>query len=356
MEKSICLDASALLKSKPTGVELYSQTILPKLSEELLNMGFEVIWCAPGEINNVDSRIKQITIPAKKLWTQTVLLRKLNELKPDLYFSPSNFPPLLYMGRAISIVHDMALYHNPANFSFSQKILLGYFGKMAVSKSLKVIVPSRYTGMDLEKHWEISNRKIEVIHMGMFELKDNLEEVPKLVGQNYYLSVGRIENKKNLQVIINLFKSLKSNDVLVLAGSNGLGAKKIIDLIDGSSKIILLGYVSSGQKKWLYQNAKAVIVPGQYEGFGFPVLEAFQSGIIPICSNQGSLPEIAGNAAIYVENNTVKGWSAAINKLEDKDLSQSLISNGKIKLKEYTWEEAVQKMVKIILQVTNTNE
>ena len=222
-----------------------------------------------------------------------------------------------------------------------------------------IIVPSHYTKKDLIKYWKINSKKIEVIHSGALAPISDCEAMSELIDKPFYLYIGRIEKKKNLMVILDLFEK-KIDDYLVLAGSFAHKSEEIFQRIsqmplEKQAKVILPGYISDSQKKWLYQRCKAVFVPCLYEGFGFPILEAWQNGAVPICANQGALPEIGGEAAIYIENNTVNGWEEAIAKLNIQTI-QDIKNKGELKLQEYNWERAAQSVANLIVKIIKENE
>ena len=124
----------------------------------------------------------------------------------------------------------------------------------------------------------------------------------------YFLYVGTLQPRKNIETIVDSFLRLAKNEStakLVLAGGTGWGMDKVLNKIRKSSfkdRIILTGYVSEEEKAGLYKNAEAFLFPSQYEGFGIPVLESFSYGVPVITAKNSSLPEVGGNAAIYIEN------------------------------------------------------
>jgi len=136
------------------------------------------------------------------------------------------------------------------------------------------------------------------------------------------LFVGRIERRKNIINLVkafdklNIIKKKKKKDFkLILAGKAGFGfddIEKEIEKSEYKNDIILTGYVSDEKKEDLYDKADVFVFPSFCEGFGMPVLEAMSHGVPVICSNTSSLPEVAGEADLMINPNSVENIVKAI--------------------------------------------
>jgi glycosyltransferase involved in cell wall biosynthesis len=103
------------------------------------------------------------------------------------------------------------------------------------------------------------------------------------------------------------------------------------------------GYVPEALRNSLYSHCLALVLPSLYEGFGLPLLEAFTAGAPAICSTAGSLPEVAGNAALLVEPTDEGALAAALRRLaHDESLRSHLSARGRVRAAAFTWARAAR--------------
>ena len=206
-----------------------------------------------------------------------------------------------------------------------------------------LIVPSYSTKSDLLE-MGFNEERIVVIPEGVDNIKksthDEIEKLKKKKGifKNYYLDVG-VGYRKNTDKLIQAFNNLSNNEFeLVLVGINRTNNKT-------TGNVKFLGHVTDAELNVLFSGASALAYPSLYEGFGLPILQAFQAGCPVVTSNTSSMPEVAGNAAILVDPYSVESITKGLEKvLSDRD---NLVSLGKQRVKEFTWE----KMAKSTLEV-----
>jgi glycosyltransferase involved in cell wall biosynthesis len=161
------------------------------------------------------------------------------------------------------------------------------------------------------------------------------------------IHVGAIQERKNISRLIAAFESCSTDWRLVLAGSRGYGADKILDRIQSSpakARIDVTGFVSNDALGRWYAKASLLAFPSLDEGFGMPVLEAMASGVPVMCSRTSALLEVAGEAAFLVDPLSVEDIQTALTLLtENESLRQSLISSGKTRATAFSWERAVRR-------------
>lgn len=163
---------------------------------------------------------------------------------------------------------------------------------------------------------------------------------------NYLLFVGTIEPRKNLTRIIKAYdalpKSYKDEYSLVLVGGKGWNDGEIqaeIARPRTSGRVILTGYVKDSVIPALYSQATAVLYPSLYEGFGLPIIEGLACGTPVITAKNSSLGEVAGKAALYVDEFSVQAISQGIRKLLDSEtLQKQIVKAGAERVKKYTWD------------------
>ena len=138
----------------------------------------------------------------------------------------------------------------------------------------------------------------------------------------------------------------------MLAGGKGWNDQDILKKIDsytGIGQIIQTGYVDSDDIPTLYKEASIFLFPSHYEGFGIPILESMAAGTPVITSRNSSLPEVAGDAALFADENDIQDISQRIVEiLEDEKLSESIIEKGYQRVKKFTWEKSVTQLEEAI--------
>lgn len=264
----------------------------------------------------------------------------------------------------ILTVHDLAILKLKSVGEWKNTIIQKIFLKRSCKSSDKIVAVSMATKKDIVELLGLKDEKVDVIYEGTTPIeKCNLGKADEkkiidkfnLKNKTYLFFLSTIEPRKNLDTIIKAFEIYKkeSKDSLkfVISGGVGWKCKKTLKMIDDSEykkDIIRTGYITKKEKEVLFKNCIAFMYPSLYEGFGLPVLEAMQRGALVITSYISSLPEVAGNAAIYLKD--VKNEKElehiiknVVNmKLDDK---QKYINEGYEQIKKFTWEDCAGQVL-----------
>lgn len=348
MITSILLDATHFGTPEPTGVELYTDELLPRLSRLLQQKNVKVNWIGHTETppNGMPDNVEWHFSPYEAFWSQRQLGKELQYILPDLFFTPSGLTPLRVSTPTALTIHDLAVYHFPKAFSTNQRLRLTTLSRAAAKRASVVITPSQYTKDEIVRQWKVSEEKVAVTHLAPFTIPIEPDDVPLTGSAPLLLFVGRIELKKNLIVLIEAFGKLEPGSArLVLAGSDGYGANRIHQTIlklpeNIQQNIFFPGYITAAQKRYLHELATLAIVPGTVEGFGLPVLEAFMYKVPVLCSNSGSLPEVGGKAAFYAEPIDKASWVRQLQAiLGDAKLREEHIKLGTERLSNFHWDK-----------------
>lgn len=178
----------------------------------------------------------------------------------------------------------------------------------------------------------------------------------------FLLYVGGVDLRKNIVGLAKMFLEIKKLDKnslkLVMIGKEFGNSQELTDLgwynaVSGSKfekDIIIPGYVSDEELMQLYSQAEVFTFSSYYEGFGLPVLEAMKAGCPVVAFNNSSIPEVAGKAAILVENN--KEYIAAVELLlKDKSKRGQLIKAGYVQVKKFSWKKTAKDTLSVIMSV-----
>ena len=286
----------------------------------------------------------------------------------DLYHSPS--PDDLFKvkgnGKLIVTVHDLIYKTYPQGHTKETIALTDRFIRQALEKAHKIICVSQSTQEDLRKFFNLSADRSCVIYHGVdhqtFYPQDDKRPgwlMEAGITKPFILFVGTLEPRKNLAGLLKSFALLKSsrkfNGQLVITGMKGWMNESIPPLIKSlemGQDIVFMGFVSDQQLRDLYNRTEVFVFPSFYEGFGFPILEAFCCAAPVITSNTSSCKEIAGNAAVLTDPGNPESIAQAIARvLDDESLRAKLRREGLSRCQEFSFLKTAQETLNIYQEV-----
>lgn len=168
------------------------------------------------------------------------------------------------------------------------------------------------------------------------------------LGENFFIAVGSGDPRKNMGIIPLALQAARLNIPLVVVGWSGWTQKRTCQC-----RVIPLGYVPNEDLAGLYSGATALIYPSLYEGFGLPILEAMACGCPVICSRAASIPEVAGDAAVYLDD--PKDWEGLGKLLQqvasDKPLRERLSHKGLARAALFSWEKTARQTLNVFEKI-----
>jgi glycosyltransferase involved in cell wall biosynthesis len=237
------------------------------------------------------------------------------------------------------------------------------FAKLCSSRA--VIAISEATKSDLVQTGGVSPDRIEVVYPGIdhtlfcpANASANGKTAARLneygIGGEFLLYVGDSEPRKNLQRVLQAFSRTSRPLELLIVGKRAPADRQLASWIADAGvagRVRFSGYVAEEELPGLYGAARALIFPTLYEGFGIPVVEAMASGCPVITSTVSSLPEVAGDAALLVDPESIDDIAGAIEALQNKDLGDSLRLKGLERSSQFRWENAAEKTWRVLESV-----
>jgi glycosyltransferase involved in cell wall biosynthesis len=232
----------------------------------------------------------------------------------DAVFEPAHFGPfnLPRSIKRITMIHDLTPILFPEYHRFHSQLLQRVFLKGILKKADLILTNSLHTWHDLNRYYPQAASKSHAILLANDPIFRPIlkEEILKsdAVDQSFFLAVGTIEPRKNLVRLLEAYRIYRTDyqgeNLLIIAGQRGWKSEAFFEALEKhpfSSDIRITGYIADHTLAAYYAQAKALIYPSEYEGFGLPVLEAMACGCPVICSDTSSLPEVGGEAAVYVD-------------------------------------------------------
>ncbi|KMW70798.1 glycosyltransferase family 4 protein [Limnoraphis robusta] len=353
MSDLLLINLSVLIP-EPTGISVYASQILPQLKP--LNPTLLVAESKPDYScypvpNNMTPAQGTKGHFRRLVWTQFKLPSIYHKLRGNLLFSPLPEAPLYSPCRSIVMAHDLI----PLRFPRRGSRLTAYFKHYVptvLSQAEHIVCNSQATAQDLVQFFQLPETKITPIPLGYNPEKFQFLNLPT---SNYFLYIGRHDAYKNLPRLITAFSQLsnRSDYELWFAGpTDGTytpNLKAQVAELGLNQQVKFLDYVSPQEFKTIINQAIALVFPSLWEGFGFPVLEAMACGTPVITSNLASLPEVAGDAALYINPLDVNELTEAMETLANDSQMRSHLRNlGLARSKEFRWEKTGKKTAQIL--------
>lgn len=359
---NIAIDASRLTNNEKTGIEEYSRQIICRLIE---NDYSRFVLYAKTNRSKYISNAKNITwkkINFPFLWSQVGLTLALLFNKFDIIFIPSHVIPFFGKGKFVVTIHDLAFIHHPEVYSKFALFYHKFAIKVAILKAYKIIVPTQNTKNDLIKYYNYPEDKIAVVYHGYdrkrFNLKNASNNLPFGIRKPYFLYAGRIESKKNIELLVKAFGMLKQeagiNHQLVLVGKDGFGYSNIKLEVEKlppniGKDVIETGYISDKTYEIIMKSSDIFIFPSLFEGFGLPILEAMACRIPVVASDSPALKEITDDNALLFNPYQPLSLAAKLSKLIHYPYyREELAMKGWLYSKRFNWDNSAKLTYKVL--------
>ncbi|MDO5558763.1 MAG: glycosyltransferase family 1 protein [Oscillospiraceae bacterium] len=263
-------------------------------------------------------------------------------------------PPFV-KGVKIVTIHDMVVRAYPETVRWRTKQLLNTGMKKSMRRADIIITDSEFSKKEIQKYYPAYADKVKVVYCGVnlrkFHPVDDLNQIDKVkeslgINGDYFLYLGTIEPRKNLERLIEAYKCLCDSDSnapsLVMAGGKGWLNSSIYEKVNSlslSDRVIFTKYVPDEDLCPLINGATAFVFPSIYEGFGMPPLEAMACGVPVVASGEASLPEVVADSAVIVDAYSPQSIAQGMKKVyTDKKFALELREKGLRRAAEFTWE------------------
>lgn len=376
----VLIDANPATDPRPTGVGVYATQMVRHLPREDPSSRF-VAWYVHGtglirprrffdDIRSSNLRERALKVPGRIVvafstrWNVPRVEWSGGEF--DALLATNFLPPPTRSRGVVMVVHDLAFERLPEGMAPHLTDRWRRRLDLWLGQAAAVVVPSDSTRQDLIAGHAVDHEKVHVIPMGVDvdafapAAREAIDTVHARFGVDrpYALFVGGVDPRKNLETLVRAFARLETGAQLVIAGG-AVGwnpeATEHLEAFLGSldptiaARVVRTGWISDPEKVALLSGATLLAYPSLYEGFGFPVLEAFAAGVPVLTSSVSSLPEVAGDAAVLVdphdEGSIAEGMAALF---DDADLRGVLSAAGLVRASGFTWERCAQATLAVL--------
>ncbi len=280
----------------------------------------------------------------------------------DVFYSPDFLLPPTRAKRTVVTVHDLSYVRLPECFPTPLLKYLNAAVPRALVHANLILADAESTRRDLNEVYGVPLDKIRVLYSGVdprFRPEvsgDSRSRVRELTGgKPYLLSVSTIQPRKNYARLIQAFARLISNPrlfisnlQLVIAGGKGWMYEEVFETAQRlgiADRVLFPDFFLDDDLPALYAHATLFVYPSLYEGFGLPIAEAMACGTPVVTSNASSLPEVAGDAALYFDPHNVDEMADAVHRaLIDDSLRADLRAKGLAQAKKFSWDKAAREL------------
>jgi glycosyltransferase involved in cell wall biosynthesis len=348
--KTVAVDLNPATREVVTGTEIFAREVGSRLQAAAPELRFRFFAARA----RAGLRVDVMVAPFPRLWSQVRLPLALARHRADLLFVPAHAVPFAWIGKALTVVHDLAFERHPSAYSASERAYLQLTTRWAVRRCPLLIAISESTKSDLVELYGVKPERIRVVPLGGGEVADRpvapasrLDELG--VRGTYVLQVGRIEARKNQAAALAAIEKLEGV-TLVVAGPER--DESIANKLRASSRCKVLGRVDQPTLELLYRQAAAVVVPSLYEGFGLPVIEAMARGKVVVAATTSSLPEVGGDAALYADPADPEAFAKTLETaIGDKALRAKLVRAARARAAGFTWDRCTAGVVAVIREL-----
>jgi len=358
----IAVNTRLLLKGKLEGIGWFSYETLKRIVRNHPEHQFIFIFDRPyAEEFIFAENVTPVVVgpPARHpflfyLWFELQIPRVLKKYRADVFLSPDGYLSLNTKVPQLAVIHDISFAHRPGDIPAMKRWYYNYFFPKFARKAARIATVSNYSKTDIVQTYRIGAEKVDVVYDGCNEdFRPVSNEEQKLirekytVGVPYFLFVGALHPRKNVAGLLRAFDDFKSgtgrNEKLLIVGGEMHKTGEIADTwqkMQFKNDVVFTGRVAQEELYGIFGAALALTFVPFFEGFGIPILEAMYAGIPVICSNTTSMPEVGGDAVLYVEPGNVRQIAKAMAKIaSDSDLRDELIALGFTQKQNFSWNK-----------------
>nr|MBD3621087.1 glycosyltransferase family 4 protein [Sunxiuqinia sp.] len=302
------------------------------------------------------------------VWFEWMIPRVLKKYHADLFLSPDGYLSLSSNVKQLAVIHDINFAHRPQDLPWLMAKYYNFFFPKFAKRACRIATVSKYSKTDISQSYGISSDLIDVVYNGVNERYQPTSEEEKertrqkiASGSPYFLSIGSLHPRKNIDGLLRAYDEFRNagntEAKLVIAGGELFKTaeiRKTLECMRFKNEVIFTGHLSGEDLHQLLGAALALTFVSFFEGFGIPVLEAMRTGVPVICSNTSSLPEVGGEAVLFVDPFDGRQITAAMQRIaDDENLRVELIAKGHVQQGKFSWDRTAARLWESIQQCLN---
>lgn len=362
----IAVNTRLLLKNRLEGLGMFTHETLQRIVKAHPEHQFSFFFDRPFD----EQFVYEKNVTAYKLfpparhpflyywWFEWSVSKQLKKIQPDLFLSPDGYLSLRSKCKQLAVIHDINFEHFPEYFDLAHRFHYRHYFPKYAKKATRIATVSEFSKQDIVHEYHVDASKIDVVYNGIHTLYAPVVEDVKIATRNkytqgapYFVFIGGLYPRKNLIRLAQAFGKFKTehtSDIkLVIVGKGNKFTQAFYDFLaqfEWKNDIILTGRVDDEKEvQNLLGSALALTYVSTFEGFGIPIIEAMQCGTPVITSNTSCLPEIGGEAALYVDPFSIEDIASGLKKMaENLALQKQLVDVGFQQIQGYSWDKTAQ--------------
>ena len=347
----IGIDANEANVDKRVGSNVYAFEVLWQLYRQDKDNAYRIYLSTPplADLPKANKRWQYRILTPSFFWTQWRFPLDLffSRPRPDLFLTLGHYAPRFSPVPTMVCIMDLAFLKFPQTFKSRDLWQLKSWTQYSVQNAKHIFTISEATKKDIISAYHIPAGKISIASPGVKRLPAG--GIGPVKGK-YWLYLGTLQPRKNIDALIAAFKTLNLNGVkLVIAGKTGWKYQP-----KPQDRIRYLGFVPNDKLGALIKNSQGLILPSLYEGFGIPVVQAMSIGTPVLVSRNSSLPEIVGNTGLYIESPfDAAAIGVGLNKLLSLTPAQKqkLTLAAKLRAAQFSWQKTGKLILEKILKI-----
>ena len=374
---NIAINTRLLIQGKLEGIGWFTHETLSRITREHPEHKFIFIFDRPyAEEFIFSENITPIVVspPTRHpilwyIWFELQIPRILKKYKADLFFSPDGYLSLNTKVRQLAAIHDINFAHRPKDLPWLKAKYYNHFFPKFARKAKRIVTVSYFSKEDINRTYRIDEDKVDVVYNGVntaytptSEEQNMLTKATYSAGKDYFLFIGSLHPRKNICGLLRAFDgfrtSVDSDMKLLIVGESMFKTSDIEMIYEGmryKDDVVFTGRLGNDELHRVLGASLALTFVPYFEGFGIPVIEAMNAGVPVICSNTTSLPEVGGNAVLYVDPFSLSQIKDAMIKIyQEKEFRDSLIEKGFSQREKFSWDKTAELLWGSIQICVNT--
>jgi len=373
----IAVNTRLLLPEKLEGIGWFTRETLSRITNDHPEHQFLFIFDRPyAEEFIFSGNITPIVLspPTRHpilwfIWFELQIPRILRKYKADLFFSPDGYLSLNTSVRQLAAIHDINFAHRPKDLPWLKAKYYNYFFPKFARKAKRIVTVSYFSKEDINRTYKIDSDKVDVVYNGVnttytptSDVENSSTKAVYSKGKDYFLFIGSLHPRKNICGLLRAYDafrtSVDSDTKLLIVGESMFKTNDIEMTYEGmrfKDDVVFTGRLTNDELHRVLGASMALTFVPYFEGFGIPVIEAMNAGVPVICSNTTSLPEVGGNAVLYVDPFSLSQIKDAMIRIyQEKDLRELLIEKGFVQKEKFSWDKTAELLWGSIQICANT--
>ena len=338
-----------VLHGRKSGVGYYCEELLKAMLAANHEDQFHVFSHLPLNLHVPSSNgnlkfTNTVHFPIRAVYLHALLPTVLNKVQPDICHYTNFLAPITEDRPYVVTIHDMGLETLRDAHPLTKRLYTKRLVPHAARKARLIITNSEYSKWQIIRYLGISEDRIRVTPLAA---GSEFRPVPVRPAAPYFLYVGNLEPRKNLERLVEAFAQIPQKDLqLHIVGTrwyHGEDAELKARSLGLNGRVKFIGYVPRAELPGLFSGATAFVYPSLLEGFGLPIVEAMACGTPVITSNNSSMKEIGEGAAVLIDPRDTRQITEALASIaEDSALRGELSKKGLKRAAEFSWQQTAQ--------------